>query len=71
MPASYDVIVDTVKVGEMVGVCQGRNGDAHWHEFRDLSGNTLNRTVEVRGMRRAKLNELAVKIFMDIEEQKA
>lgn len=62
MPASYDVLVDGQMIGELKGRYQGRNGNGHWHELRDLSGNTVDSTVEVRGHRREKLNEAALKL---------
>lgn len=53
LPASYDVLV---------GRTQGRNGNGHWHELRDLSGSTLVATVEVRGASRQRLNAVALEL---------
>lgn len=62
LPASYDVLVNGQKVGVLVGRSQGRNGNGHWHEFRDLLGNTVEATVEVRGASRQRLNDAALKL---------
>lgn len=61
-PASYDVLVNGVKVAVLVGRSTGRNGNGHWHELRDLRGKTVAATVEVRGASRQRLNAAALEL---------
>ncbi len=61
-PAGYDVLVDGRKVAVLVGRSQGRNGNGHWHELRDLCGNTVSASVEVRGAPRLRLNAAALEL---------
>jgi len=62
MPASYDVMVDGRKVGELVGRSQGRNGNDYWHDLRDLRGEDLAGAFEVRGSRREALDAAALEM---------
>lgn len=64
-PASYDVLVAGRKVGELVGRCQGRNGDGYWHELRDLAGRRVGGAVAVRGALRQTLNAAALELAAD------
>lgn len=63
VPASYDVYVNSVKVGALEGRSPGRGASRPFHELRDLKGRPVSGIVGVRGRDRERLNELAVELF--------
>jgi len=67
-PASYDVFVDGVKVGELRGWCWGRiQGNPSGHKFIKLNHERVNISVGPRGIYREFLNEVAIQEFENIQ----
>lgn len=62
VPASYDVIVDGVKVAEVIGRYCDRHTYECWQELCTPQGKTVLANVQVRGTGRLKLNQAAVKL---------
>ncbi|MDT8925179.1 hypothetical protein RBE51_20515 [Pseudomonas taiwanensis] len=62
-PASYDVLVNGLKVGTLVGKFKSASSRAHWHDLKDLDGRYARVTVGVRGVARERLDREAIRFY--------
>ena len=62
-PASYDVLVNGIKVGTLVGKFKSASSKAHWHDLKDLDGRYARVTVGVRGVARERLDREAIRFY--------
>ena len=67
-PASYDVMVNGVKVGSLVGKFKSASSKAHWHDLKDLAGKYARVTVAVRGAGRDRLDREAIRFYENLRE---
>lgn len=67
-PASYDVLVNGVKVGSLVGKYKSASSKAHWHDLKDLEGKYARVTVGIRGTPRERLNREAIRFYQLLKQ---
>jgi hypothetical protein len=67
-PASYDVMVNGIKVGSLVGKYKSASSKAHWHDLKDLDGQYARVTVGIRGVPRERLDREAIRFFEQLQK---
>jgi hypothetical protein len=66
-PASYDVTVNGVKVGSLIGKFKSASSKAHWHDLKDLDGKYAKVTVGIRGVPRERLDREAIRFYEQMQ----